>query len=61
MLLTEYGLNLNNIVSELGTFSREFTSNVNFNQGNEEYEIIIKEKLDEDEEEIGERRKNLDY
>ena len=51
MLLTEYGLTLNNITSELGSFSREFTSGVNFNQGTEEYEIIIKEQLAEGEEE----------
>ncbi|MCY1722448.1 efflux RND transporter permease subunit [Prolixibacteraceae bacterium Z1-6] len=44
-LLTEYGLSLNNITSELGTFTREFTSGANFKQGTEEYEIVIKEKL----------------
>lgn len=58
LLLTEYGLSLNNISSELGSFSREFTSGVNFNQGNEEYEIIIKEDLFGDEEE--ERDKGID-
>jgi multidrug efflux pump subunit AcrB/ABC-type multidrug transport system ATPase subunit len=47
LLLTEYNLTLNNIASELNTFSREFTAGVNFKQGNEEYEIIIKEKLPE--------------
>jgi ABC-type multidrug transport system ATPase subunit len=51
LLLTEYGINLNNITSELGSFSREFTAGVNFNQGNEEYEIIIKQQLTEEEEE----------
>jgi len=50
ILLTEYGINLNNIASELGSFSREFTSGVNFKQGNEEYEIIVKQKLTEEEE-----------
>lgn len=45
LLLTEYGLNLNNISSELNSFSREFTAGVSFNQENEEYEIIIKEEL----------------
>jgi len=47
LLLTEYGITLNNITSELGTFTRQFTSGVNFNQGTEEYEIVIKEKLPE--------------
>ncbi|MBT6767045.1 MAG: ATP-binding cassette domain-containing protein, partial [Prolixibacteraceae bacterium] len=51
LLLTEYGLTLSNISNELSSFSREFTSGVNFNQGNEEYEIIIKEDLTEEEEE----------
>ncbi len=51
LLLTQYNISLNNIVSELGSFSREFTSGVNFNQGTEEYEIIIKEKIAEGEEE----------
>jgi len=55
LLLTEYGINLNNISSELGSFSAEFTSGVNFNQDNEEYEIIIKEKIPEGEEEDTEK------
>lgn len=50
LLLTEYGINLNNVASELGSFTREFTSGVNFKQGNEEYEIIVKQKLTEEEE-----------
>jgi multidrug efflux pump subunit AcrB/ABC-type multidrug transport system ATPase subunit len=51
ILLTEYGINLTNIASELGSFSREFTSGVNFKQGTDEYEIIVKQKLTEKEEE----------
>ncbi len=57
LLLTEFGLNLNSIASELGSFTREFTSGVNFKQGNEEYEIVIKEDLTEKEEN---REKNID-
>ena len=57
LLLTEFGLNLNSIASELGSFTREFTSGVNFKQGNEEYEIVIKENLTEEEEN---REKNID-
>ena len=45
LLLTEYGVTLNNITSELATFSREFTAGVNFKQGTDEYEIVVKEKL----------------
>jgi multidrug efflux pump subunit AcrB/ABC-type multidrug transport system ATPase subunit len=51
LLLTEFGLNLNNVASELSSFSREFSSGVNFKQGTEEYDIIIKERLSEEEEE----------
>jgi len=58
LLLTEYGINLNDISSELGSFSAEFTSGVNFNQDNEEYEIIIKENISEDEE--GDTEKDID-
>ncbi len=57
LLLTEYGISLNNISSELGTFTKEFTAGVNFKQGTEEYEIVVKEELpdgvDEDDSEKG--------
>jgi multidrug efflux pump subunit AcrB/ABC-type multidrug transport system ATPase subunit len=43
-LMTEYGVTLNNISSELGSFSREFSSGAIFKQGTEEYDIILKEK-----------------
>ena len=60
LLLTEYGLTLNNIASELGAFSREFTSGVNFKQGTEEYEIVIKQKLPEGETEEEDADKSMD-
>ncbi|VAW22018.1 FIG00898163: hypothetical protein [hydrothermal vent metagenome] len=44
MLLTEYGVTLNNISSELNSFSKEFNSGTKFKQGNKEYEITIKEQ-----------------
>ncbi len=50
LLLTETGITLNNIASELGSFTREFTSGVNFKQGVESYEIVIKELKAEEEE-----------
>jgi ABC-type multidrug transport system ATPase subunit/predicted RND superfamily exporter protein len=59
LLLNEYGINLTNIASELGSFSREFTSGVNFKQGTEEYEIVIKQKLPEGVDE-DETEKNVD-
>ncbi len=47
LLLTDYDISLANIASELGSFSREFTSGATFKQGDEEYEIVIKQKLPE--------------
>ncbi|NCC48474.1 MAG: hypothetical protein EOM13_05425, partial [Clostridia bacterium] len=44
MLMTQYGVTLNNIASELGSFSREFSSGVVFKQGTEEYDVVLKEK-----------------
>lgn len=44
LLLTEYGIQLSSIVSEFNSFSREFSSNVKFKYGTDEYDIIIKEK-----------------
>lgn len=49
-LMTEYNVTLNNIASELGSFSREFSSGAIFKQGTEEYDIILKEKGAEEEE-----------
>ena len=60
MLLTEYGITLNNIISELATFTREFTAGVNFKQGTEEYEIVVKQKLPEGEEEDENNEKGID-
>jgi len=50
LLLTAYGISLNNIASELGSFSREFSSGVVFKQGTEEYDIVLKERLKDNEE-----------
>jgi len=44
LLMAEYGIGLNNISSELSSFSNEFSSGQQFKQGTEEYDIIIKEK-----------------
>ncbi len=60
LLLTEYGINLNNIAGELNSFSREFSSGVNFKQGTEEYEIVIKEKTPIGEEEEENNEKTID-
>jgi multidrug efflux pump subunit AcrB/ABC-type multidrug transport system ATPase subunit len=49
-LMTEYGVTLNNISSELNSFSREYSTGVTFKQGTEEYDIILKEKGAEEKE-----------
>lgn len=40
-LMSDNELTLNDVAGELGAFSRQVSSNVNFKQGSEEYEIII--------------------
>ncbi len=55
LLLTEYGITLNNITEGLNSFTREFTAGVNFNQGTEEYEIVIKEENFDDDEAAAEK------
>nr|MBP7504340.1 efflux RND transporter permease subunit [Prolixibacteraceae bacterium] len=50
-LMTEYNVSLSNIAGELASFSREFSSGVTFKQGTDEYDIILKEKGAEEEEE----------
>ena len=60
LLLTEYELNLNNVTSELGTFSTEFTSGASYTQGDEDYDIIIKQRMTEEEEEEANEQRNMD-
>ncbi len=51
LLMASYGISLQNIATELNSFSQEFTSGMKFNFDNEEYDIIIKEeRLDKEEE-----------
>jgi len=56
LLLTEYGIELRNISSELTSFPSEISTGVTFKQGDEEYDIIIKEKLKEGEDEDDDER-----
>ncbi len=50
LLMTEYGINIQNVASELNSFSKEISTGVMFNQGVDEYEITIKQGEDTDEE-----------
>jgi len=42
LLMTDYGITFNQVMSELSSFQNEISSGVTFSQGNEEYEILIK-------------------
>ena len=56
LLMTEYNISLNNVLSEINSFSREIATNIQFKQGVDEYEIIITQKeLVEGEEEKTDR------
>lgn len=61
LLMTEYNIALNNVLSELNSFSKEIATGIQFKQGVDEYEIIItqpkpvdaeKEKTDRNMEEL---------
>jgi ABC-type multidrug transport system ATPase subunit len=47
LLMTEYNININQVTSELNSFSGEISTGVMFNQGVDEYEIIIKQGEDD--------------
>jgi multidrug efflux pump subunit AcrB/ABC-type multidrug transport system ATPase subunit len=44
LLMTEYNITLNNVLSEINSFSKEITTNIQYKQGVDEYEIIISQK-----------------
>ncbi|WP_430971799.1 efflux RND transporter permease subunit [Sunxiuqinia rutila] len=43
LLMTEYNINISQVTSELNSFSGEISTGVQFNQGVDEYEIIIRQ------------------
>ena len=56
LLMTEYNITLNNVLSEINSFSKEIATNIQYKQGVDEYEIIITQKeLVEGEEEKADR------
>lgn len=56
LLMTEYNISLQNVLSEINSFAREISTNVQFKQGLDEYEIIITQKeLVDGEEELPDR------
>ncbi len=47
-ILSQYGISLASIVNELNSFQSEFSSGITFKQGSEEYDIIIKNRNEEE-------------
>ena len=43
LIMNEYDISLANIAGELNSFSKEINTNIQFKQGTEEYDILIKE------------------
>lgn len=58
-LMSDYNLSLSEVSSELGSFQNEVSSGINFKQGAEEYEIMIKYQDFENEETVS-KNKTLD-
>ncbi|MFV0377690.1 MAG: efflux RND transporter permease subunit [Mangrovibacterium sp.] len=50
LLMTSYNITMNNVASELNSFSGEISTGVMFNQGVDEYEIVINQQEEETEE-----------
>lgn len=49
LMMTEYGISMGNVASELNSFSGEIATGIMFSQGVEEYEIIINQQNEEEE------------
>jgi len=44
-LFSQYGITMNAVSSELGTFQNQFSSGLTFKQGTDEYEVTLRNKL----------------
>lgn len=51
MLMTTYGVTLGSVSNELNSFTNQISTGIMFDQGTEEYEIVINQQQDEEEEE----------
>ncbi|MFV0290056.1 MAG: efflux RND transporter permease subunit [Mangrovibacterium sp.] len=51
MLMTTYGLTLSGVSNELNSFSNQISTGITFEQGTDEYEIVINQQQEEEEEE----------
>ncbi|MGI6572459.1 MAG: efflux RND transporter permease subunit [Fermentimonas sp.] len=60
ILLTNYGITRSNITTGLSELNTEFSSGTTFKVGNESYDIIIRDKMPQEEEEEQRRQKTID-
>jgi len=60
LLMTEYNITLNNVLSEINSFSKEIATGIEYKQGIDEYEIIITQKEDFNTEEEEETERNME-
>ncbi|MFV0554474.1 MAG: efflux RND transporter permease subunit, partial [Mangrovibacterium sp.] len=51
MLMTTYGVTLGSVSNELNSFSNQISTGIMFEQGTEEYEIVINQQQEDEEEE----------
>ena len=52
LLMTEYNINVSQVSSELNSFSGDISTGIMFNQGVDEYEIVIKQGEQEEEDDV---------
>ena len=60
ILLTNYGITRGNITTGLSELNTEFSSGTTFKVGNESYDIIIRDRMPQEEEEEQRRQKTID-
>ncbi len=61
LLMTEYNITLSNVITELNSFSKEITTNIQFKQGVDQYDIIITgDDLKEKEKEMKQTDRTMD-
>lgn len=60
ILLTNYGITRGNIMTGLSELNTEFSSGTTFKVGNESYDIIIRDRMPQEEEEELRRQKTID-
>ncbi len=60
LLMTDFGISLSTVTSEMNSFSGEISTGVTFNQGVDEYDIIIKQGEDDKDEDSEDDSRTMD-